>query len=79
MNLRGLPFCAGEQDVKDFLGEHTSQLKDSDSVHIICRRNGRSAGYAHVQFMSKEAAQAFRLEKNMEYMTALDHSQAPPR
>lgn len=56
VQLRGLPYRANLEDIVTFLGEHSSDLAESNAVQLVQNRDGRPSGFARVQFNSPESA-----------------------
>jgi len=68
VQLRGLPYRAAVQDIKNFLGPHCANLNDDNAVQLVLNRDGRPSGFARIQFTSPAAARAARDEKHMQVM-----------
>mmetsp|Transcript_89718 Transcript_89718/g.159454 ORF Transcript_89718/g.159454 Transcript_89718/m.159454 type:complete len:936 (+) Transcript_89718:90-2897(+) len=69
VQLRGLPYRATVQDVKNFLGQHARNLRDEqNSVQLVLNRDGRPSGFGRVQFTRPEAARAVRDTLHMHVM-----------
>lgn len=60
VQLRGLPYKATVEDVRAFLGAHTANLNEENSVHLVLNRDGRPSGFARVVFSCPEAARTCR-------------------
>lgn len=57
IQLRGLPFRATLSDIRNFLGDHVSQLtRDEPPIRLLLNKDGRPSGFARVQFSSPQAA-----------------------
>jgi len=57
VQLRGLPFQATEEDVKEFFRKHAkSVMRDLVSVHLLLNSTGRPSGFARVTFSIASAA-----------------------
>eukprot|EP00443_Scrippsiella_acuminata_P023214 CAMPEP_0115217368 /NCGR_PEP_ID=MMETSP0270-20121206/25824_1 /TAXON_ID=71861 /ORGANISM="Scrippsiella trochoidea, Strain CCMP3099" /LENGTH=406 /DNA_ID=CAMNT_0002631247 /DNA_START=113 /DNA_END=1330 /DNA_ORIENTATION=+ len=68
LQLRGLPYRATVPDVRNFLGHHKQFLKDERSVQLVLNRDGRSSGFARVQFITPMHAKAARDDLHMRMM-----------
>lgn len=69
VQLRGLPYRATMQDVKNFLKHHAKNLKDDpNAVQLVLNRDGRPSGFGRVQFKTQEMARACRDEMHMRVM-----------
>lgn len=69
IQLRGLPYRATMQDVKNFLGHHTRNLKnDSNAVQLVLNRDGRPSGFGRCQFRTADQARRCRDELHMQVM-----------
>ncbi|XP_038596133.1 epithelial splicing regulatory protein 2 isoform X5 [Tachyglossus aculeatus] len=66
VRLRGLPYTAGIDDVLDFMGEATADIRPH-GVHMVLNQQGRPSGDAFIQMKSAERAQvaAQRCHKKM--------------
>ncbi|CAE8629208.1 unnamed protein product, partial [Polarella glacialis] len=60
IQLRGLPYRATVEDLKNFLGHHLANVADDNPVHLVLNRDGRPSGFARVVFVSQEAAKTAR-------------------
>lgn len=56
LRLRGLPYNAREEDVRDFFGYHTRFLRAENPISLIPNRDGRPSGLAMVSFVSQATA-----------------------
>jgi RNA recognition motif-containing protein len=56
VQLRGLPYRATVENIVTFLGEHSSDLSESNAVQLVQNRDGRPSGFARVQFSCPESA-----------------------
>jgi len=69
VQLRGLPYRATMQDVKNFLKHHAKNLKDDpNTVQLVLNRDGRPSGFGRVQFKTPEAARHCRDDLHMRVM-----------
>ncbi|KAL6074989.1 Asparagine-rich protein (ARP protein) [Balamuthia mandrillaris] len=64
--LRGLPWSASEEDVRQFF-DGLNVVEQPDGVHLIHNRNGRPSGVAYVQFATAEEAKA-ALDRHNNYL-----------
>ncbi|XP_061621759.1 epithelial splicing regulatory protein 2 isoform X3 [Phyllopteryx taeniolatus] len=55
VRLRGLPYTAGIEDILEFMGEHTADIKPH-GVHMVLNQQGRPSGDAFIQMKSSEKA-----------------------
>uniref|UniRef100_A0A665T917 Epithelial splicing regulatory protein 2-like n=1 Tax=Echeneis naucrates TaxID=173247 RepID=A0A665T917_ECHNA len=55
VRLRGLPYTAGIEDILEFMGEHTVDIKPH-GVHMVLNQQGRPSGDAFIQMKSPEKA-----------------------
>uniref|UniRef100_A0A3Q3B5H6 Epithelial splicing regulatory protein 2 n=1 Tax=Kryptolebias marmoratus TaxID=37003 RepID=A0A3Q3B5H6_KRYMA len=55
VRLRGLPYTAGIEDILDFMGEHTVDIK-THGVHMVLNQQGRPSGDAFIQMRSPDKA-----------------------
>uniref|UniRef100_A0A3Q1JAD6 RRM domain-containing protein n=1 Tax=Anabas testudineus TaxID=64144 RepID=A0A3Q1JAD6_ANATE len=55
VRLRGLPYAAGIEDILEFMGEHTVDIKPH-GVHMVLNQQGRPSGDAFIQMKSPEKA-----------------------
>ncbi|KAM7406342.1 hypothetical protein PAMP_000724 [Pampus punctatissimus] len=55
VRLRGLPYTAGIEDILDFMGEHTVDIKPH-GVHMVLNQQGRPSGDAFIQMKSPDRA-----------------------
>jgi len=65
IQLRGLPYKATVEDIRNFLGSHAKNLLADNPVHLIMNRDGRPSGFARVVFASEEAARKAREELHL--------------
>merc|ERR1712224_1043309 len=56
LRLRGLPYTATEQDVKNFFGYHTRFFNTENPIRLLLNRDGRPSGLATVVFISQATA-----------------------
>lgn len=68
IQLRGLPYKATVEDIRNFLGHHSQTLQDDNPVHLVLNRDGRPSGFARVMFGCEEAARAARDELHLKGM-----------
>mmetsp|Transcript_22352 Transcript_22352/g.51829 ORF Transcript_22352/g.51829 Transcript_22352/m.51829 type:complete len:892 (-) Transcript_22352:49-2724(-) len=69
IQLRGLPYRATMQDVKNFLQHHAYNLKnDPNAIQLVLNRDGRPSGFGRVQFRTPEQARRCRDELHMRVM-----------
>mmetsp|Transcript_23506 Transcript_23506/g.54550 ORF Transcript_23506/g.54550 Transcript_23506/m.54550 type:complete len:793 (+) Transcript_23506:108-2486(+) len=68
IQLRGLPYKATVEDVRNFLKSHVEMLNEKNPIHLVMNRDGRPSGFARVVFESEEAATAARDELNLSTM-----------
>nr|XP_055061156.1 epithelial splicing regulatory protein 2 isoform X1 [Misgurnus anguillicaudatus]XP_055061159.1 epithelial splicing regulatory protein 2 isoform X1 [Misgurnus anguillicaudatus] len=55
IRLRGLPYTAAIEDILDFMGEHTIDIKPH-GVHMVLNQQGRPSGDAFIQMKSADRA-----------------------
>ncbi|XP_077447955.1 epithelial splicing regulatory protein 2 isoform X1 [Stigmatopora argus] len=55
VRLRGLPYTAGIEDILEFMGEHTADIKPH-GVHMVLNQQGRPSGDAFIQMKFPEKA-----------------------
>uniref|UniRef100_A0A8B9KA00 Epithelial splicing regulatory protein 2 n=1 Tax=Astyanax mexicanus TaxID=7994 RepID=A0A8B9KA00_ASTMX len=55
VRLRGLPYTAGIEDILEFMGEHTIDIKPH-GVHMVLNQQGRPSGDAFIQMRSADRA-----------------------
>uniref|UniRef100_A0AAX7UYL0 RRM domain-containing protein n=1 Tax=Astatotilapia calliptera TaxID=8154 RepID=A0AAX7UYL0_ASTCA len=55
VRLRGLPYTAGIEDILEFMGEHTVDIKPH-GVHMVLNQQGRPSGDAFIQMKSPDKA-----------------------
>ncbi|KAM8876648.1 epithelial splicing regulatory protein 2 isoform 1-T1 [Synchiropus picturatus] len=55
IRLRGLPYTAGIEDILEFMGEHTVDIKPH-GVHMVLNQQGRPSGDAFIQMLSPDKA-----------------------
>uniref|UniRef100_A0AAY4F1J0 RRM domain-containing protein n=1 Tax=Denticeps clupeoides TaxID=299321 RepID=A0AAY4F1J0_9TELE len=55
VRLRGLPYTAAIEDILDFMGEHTVDIKPH-GVHMVLNQQGRPSGDAFIQMKSADRA-----------------------
>ncbi|XP_061601046.1 epithelial splicing regulatory protein 2 isoform X2 [Cololabis saira] len=55
VRLRGLPYTAGIEDILEFMGEHTIDIKPH-GVHMVLNQQGRPSGDAFIQMRSSDKA-----------------------
>uniref|UniRef100_A0A3B3BZ51 Epithelial splicing regulatory protein 2 n=1 Tax=Oryzias melastigma TaxID=30732 RepID=A0A3B3BZ51_ORYME len=55
VRLRGLPYTAGIEDILEFMGEHTVDIKPH-GVHMVLNQQGRPSGDAFIQMKSADRA-----------------------
>ncbi|KAM9826056.1 epithelial splicing regulatory protein 2 isoform 1-T2 [Syngnathus typhle] len=55
VRLRGLPYTAGIEDILEFMGEHTTDIKPH-GVHMVLNQQGRPSGDAFIQMKSPDKA-----------------------
>ncbi|XP_076011739.1 epithelial splicing regulatory protein 2 isoform X2 [Genypterus blacodes] len=55
IRLRGLPYTAGIEDILEFMGEHTVDIKPH-GVHMVLNQQGRPSGDAFIQMKSPDKA-----------------------
>uniref|UniRef100_A0A3Q3JF20 RRM domain-containing protein n=1 Tax=Monopterus albus TaxID=43700 RepID=A0A3Q3JF20_MONAL len=55
VRLRGLPYAAGIEDILEFMGEHTADIKPH-GVHMVLNQQGRPSGDAFIQMKSPDKA-----------------------
>ncbi|XP_042272756.1 epithelial splicing regulatory protein 2 isoform X2 [Thunnus albacares] len=55
VRLRGLPYTAGIEDILEFMGEHTVDIKPH-GVHMVLNQQGRPSGDAFIQMKSPDRA-----------------------
>lgn len=80
VQLRGLPYRATTQDVKNFLKHHAKNLKnDLNAVQLVLNRDGRPSGFGRVQFKTPEAARHCRDELHMRVMEVSSTERGPDR
>uniref|UniRef100_A0A8C2WYU6 Epithelial splicing regulatory protein 2 n=1 Tax=Cyclopterus lumpus TaxID=8103 RepID=A0A8C2WYU6_CYCLU len=53
VRLRGLPYTAGIEDILEFMGEHTVDIKPH-GVHMVLNQQGRPSGDAFIQMKSPD-------------------------
>ncbi|KAK5935046.1 hypothetical protein CgunFtcFv8_020444 [Champsocephalus gunnari] len=53
VRLRGLPYTAGIEDILEFMGEHTVDIKPH-GVHMVLNQQGRPSGDAFIQMRSPD-------------------------
>lgn len=68
IQLRGLPYKATVEDIRNFLGHHSRKLQDENPVHLVLNRDGRPSGFARVMFGTEEAARAARDDLHLKGM-----------
>lgn len=62
LRLRGLPFSAGKDDIRDFFKNYDLS---EDSIHITLNLEGRPTGEAYVEFASPEDSKAAMAKDRM--------------
>uniref|UniRef100_A0A8C1HBZ5 Epithelial splicing regulatory protein 2 n=1 Tax=Cyprinus carpio carpio TaxID=630221 RepID=A0A8C1HBZ5_CYPCA len=55
IRLRGLPYTAAIEDILEFMGEHTIDIKPH-GVHMVLNQQGRPSGDAFIQMKSADRA-----------------------
>ncbi|XP_043962113.1 epithelial splicing regulatory protein 2 isoform X1 [Gambusia affinis] len=55
VRLRGLPYTAGIEDILEFMGDHTVDIK-THGVHMVLNQQGRPSGDAFIQMKSSDKA-----------------------
>ncbi|XP_061670822.1 epithelial splicing regulatory protein 2 isoform X2 [Syngnathoides biaculeatus] len=55
VRLRGLPYTAGIEDILEFMGEHTADIKPH-GVHMVLNQQGRPSGDSFIQMKSSDKA-----------------------
>ncbi|XP_057710429.1 epithelial splicing regulatory protein 2 isoform X2 [Corythoichthys intestinalis] len=55
IRLRGLPYTSGIEDILEFMGEHTVDIKPH-GVHMVLNQQGRPSGDAFIQMKFPEKA-----------------------
>ncbi|KAM4602807.1 epithelial splicing regulatory protein 2 [Polymixia lowei] len=55
VRLRGLPYTAAIEDILEFMGEHTIDIKPH-GVHMVLNQQGRPSGDAFIQMKSADKA-----------------------
>ncbi|XP_077085004.1 epithelial splicing regulatory protein 2 isoform X1 [Siphateles boraxobius] len=55
IRLRGLPYTAAIEDILEFMGEHTIDIKPH-GVHMVLNQQGRPSGDAFIQMKSSDRA-----------------------
>ncbi|XP_076856179.1 epithelial splicing regulatory protein 2 isoform X1 [Brachyhypopomus gauderio] len=55
VRLRGLPYAAAIEDILEFMGEHTIDIKPH-GVHMVLNQQGRPSGDAFIQMKSADRA-----------------------
>ncbi|KAM3877490.1 epithelial splicing regulatory protein 2 [Diretmus argenteus] len=55
LRLRGLPYTAAIEDILEFMGEHTIDIKPH-GVHMVLNQQGRPSGDAFIQMKSADKA-----------------------
>ncbi|XP_028673471.1 epithelial splicing regulatory protein 1 isoform X1 [Erpetoichthys calabaricus] len=55
VRLRGLPYVATIEDILEFLGEHTADIRPH-GVHMVLNQQGRPSGDAFIQMKSADRA-----------------------
>uniref|UniRef100_A0A8C5G6K6 Epithelial splicing regulatory protein 2-like n=1 Tax=Gouania willdenowi TaxID=441366 RepID=A0A8C5G6K6_GOUWI len=55
VRLRGLPYTAGIEDILEFMGEHTCDIKPH-GVHMVLNQQARPSGDAFIQMKSPDKA-----------------------
>uniref|UniRef100_A0A8C5C698 Epithelial splicing regulatory protein 2 n=1 Tax=Gadus morhua TaxID=8049 RepID=A0A8C5C698_GADMO len=55
VRLRGLPYTAAIEDILEFMGEHTVDIKPH-GVHMVLNQQGRPSGDAFIQMKSSDKA-----------------------
>ncbi|XP_046897862.1 epithelial splicing regulatory protein 2 isoform X2 [Hypomesus transpacificus] len=55
VRLRGLPYTAAIEDILEFMGEHTVDIKPH-GVHMVLNQQGRPSGDAFIQMKSSDRA-----------------------
>ncbi|XP_035376820.1 epithelial splicing regulatory protein 2 [Electrophorus electricus] len=55
VRLRGLPYTAAIEDILEFMGEHTIDIKPH-GVHMVLNQQGRPSGDAFIQMKSADRA-----------------------
>ncbi|XP_068178410.1 epithelial splicing regulatory protein 2 isoform X2 [Antennarius striatus] len=55
VRLRGLPYTAGIEDILEFMGDHTVDIKPH-GVHMVLNQQGRPSGDAFIQMKSSDKA-----------------------
>uniref|UniRef100_A0A3P9N472 Epithelial splicing regulatory protein 2 n=1 Tax=Poecilia reticulata TaxID=8081 RepID=A0A3P9N472_POERE len=55
VRLRGLPYTAGIEDILEFMGDHTVDIK-THGVHMVLNQQGRPSGDAFIQMKSPDKA-----------------------
>uniref|UniRef100_A0A8C7D048 Epithelial splicing regulatory protein 2 n=1 Tax=Oncorhynchus kisutch TaxID=8019 RepID=A0A8C7D048_ONCKI len=55
VRLRGLPYTAAIEDILEFMGEHTIDIKPH-GVHMVLNQQGRPSGDAFIQMRSADRA-----------------------
>lgn len=84
LQLRGLPYRATVDDVRNFLGEHSKHLVADNPIHFVLNRDGRPSGFARVQFTSPDAAARCRDQLHLRgmddrYVEVFLYSERPSR
>ncbi|KAK7913660.1 hypothetical protein WMY93_013871 [Mugilogobius chulae] len=69
VRLRGLPYTAGIEDILEFMGEHTVDIKPH-GVHMVLNQQGRPSGDAFIQM--KSADKAFMVSQKCHKKTMKD-------
>jgi len=54
--LQGLPYQATENDIKQFLGHFTNNLKGDQPIQVMTRKGRRPSGFVKIQLDSPESA-----------------------
>lgn len=67
VQLRGLPYKASLEDVRSFLGDYAAELSGA-GIQLVLNRDGRSSGFARVQFATFEIAVRCRDELHLRSM-----------
>ncbi|CAK9005179.1 unnamed protein product [Durusdinium trenchii] len=68
VQLRGLPYKATVEDIRNFLDTHVEHLHEENPIHLILNRDGRPSGFARVLFESQESARLARDELHLRGM-----------
>jgi len=85
LQLRGLPYKATAEDIRDFLGPHVANLTAGEnSIYMVLNRDGRPSGFARVLFVSPDAAKKCRDDLHLRsmddrYVEVFLYSERPSR